>query len=132
MRWNRRYVLKSYIRGALWIVPFFAVVAYLVFARIAEALNRWLVLSGRIDETTAFHGLTTAEHRRCSRRWSRRASSFLVFTFGSLLVAIEVRARCTSTGGIVSDNTCSRTTRILFSIKVSLVFRPAVRGRGCR
>ena len=45
MRWNQRYVLKSYIRGALWVVPFFAVVAYLVFARVAEALNRWLVLS---------------------------------------------------------------------------------------
>jgi hypothetical protein len=42
---ERRYVLKSYVRGALWIVPFFAVLAFLVFAQIAEALNGWLVVA---------------------------------------------------------------------------------------
>ena len=90
MTWNRRYVLKSYIRGALWIVPFFAVVAYLVFVRIAEAVNRWLVLSGRVDETTAFYGLTVAGARPLLETVITLNMSFLVFTFGSLLVAIQV------------------------------------------
>ena len=89
MTWNRRYVLKSYVRGALWIVPFFAVVGYLVFVRIAEALNRWLVLSGRVDETT-FYGLTAAGARSLLETLVTLNMSFLVFTFGSLLVAIQV------------------------------------------
>ena len=90
MTWNRRYVLKSYIRGALWIVPFFAVVAYLVFVRIAEAVNHWLVLSGRVDETTSFYGLTAAGARPLLETIITLNMSFLVFTFGSLLVAIQV------------------------------------------
>ena len=90
MTWNRRYVLKSYVRGALWIVPFFAVVAYLVFVRIAEAVNHWLVLSGRVDETTAFYGLTAAGARPLLETIITLNMSFLVFTFGSLLVAIQV------------------------------------------
>jgi len=90
MTWNRRYVLKSYVRGALWIVPFFAVLAFLVFARIAEALNGWLVLSGRVDETTAFYGLTEAGARSLLETIVALNMSFLVFTFGSLLVAIQV------------------------------------------
>ena len=90
MTWNRRYVLKSYIRGSLWLVPFFAVVVYLVFVRIAEAFNRWLVLTGRVDETTAFHGLTIAGARTMLETIITLNMSFLVFTFGSLLVAIQV------------------------------------------
>ena len=90
MRWNRLYVLKSYIRGALWVVPFFAVLAYLVFARVAEALNRWLVLSGRINETTAFHALTVAGARPLLETVITLNMSFIVFTFGSLLIAIQV------------------------------------------
>ena len=90
MAWNQRYVLKSYIRGALWIVPFFAVVAFLVFVRIVEALNRWLVLSGRVDETTAFYGLTVAGARALLETTVTLNMSFLVFTFGSLLIAIQV------------------------------------------
>ena len=90
MTWNRRYVLKSYFRGALWIVPLFAVLAYLVFARIAEAFNSWLVRSGRVDDTTAFYGLAVAGARPLLETIITLDMSFLVFTFGSLLVAIQV------------------------------------------
>ena len=90
MTWNRLYVLKSYIRGALWIVPFFAVVVFWVFGRIAEAFNRWLVLIGRVDETTAFYGLAVAGARPLLETIITLNISFLVFTFGSLLVAIQV------------------------------------------
>ena len=57
MRWNRRYVIKSYIRASLWLVPFFSVLAYMVVHRITFAIGGWLLRTGRIDETTAFLGL---------------------------------------------------------------------------
>ena len=90
LTWKRRYVLKSYIRGALWIVPFFAVLGYLGFARIAEALNSWLVRSGRVDETTAFFALAMVGAQPLLETIITLDMSFLVFTFGSLLVAIQV------------------------------------------
>jgi hypothetical protein len=33
MRWNQRYLLRSYIRASLWIVPFAAVALYWVVSR---------------------------------------------------------------------------------------------------
>ena len=90
MTWSRLYVLKSYFRGALWLVPFFAGVACMAFVRITEAFNRWLVASGRIDDTTAFHGLAVSGAQAMLETIVTLAISFLVFTFGSLLVAIQV------------------------------------------
>jgi uncharacterized membrane protein len=90
MTWNRRYLIKSYVRGSLWLVPFFALVFYLIFVRVTEALNHWLVLSGRLDETTSFHGLTVTGARPLLETIVTMNLSFLVFTFGSLLVAIQV------------------------------------------
>ena len=90
LTWKRRYVLKSYIRGALWIVPFFAVLGYLVFARIAEAVNSWLVRTGRVDDTTAFFALALGGAQPLLETIITLDMSFLVFTFGSLLVAIQV------------------------------------------
>jgi hypothetical protein len=58
MDWNRRYVIKSYVRGSLWLVPFFAMLAYWVLSRITHGIGGWLLRTGRIDETTAFLGLT--------------------------------------------------------------------------
>jgi uncharacterized membrane protein len=90
MRWNRRYVIKSYIRASLWLVPFFSVLAYMVIHRITFAIGGWLLRSGRIDETTAFLGLTMEGARSGLETIVTLNLSFLVFTFGSLLVAIQV------------------------------------------
>jgi uncharacterized membrane protein len=90
MHWNRRYVLKSYIRASLWLVPFFAVVLYLVVNRITYGIDGWLLRTGRIDETTAFLGLTMVGARSALDTVVTLNLSFLVFTFGSLLVAIQV------------------------------------------
>ena len=47
MLWNRQYIIKSYIRSSLWLVPFFAVLAYLVVIRITHGIGGWLLaLSG--------------------------------------------------------------------------------------
>ena len=90
MRWNRKYAIRSYIRASMWLVPLVAVVLYTVFHRITYAIGAWLVQTGRIDETTSFFGLSVAGARSLLETVITLNLSFLVFTFGSLLVAIQV------------------------------------------
>jgi len=90
VRWNRQYIIKSYIRDSLWLVPFVAVVLFWVFSRITQGIGGWLLRTGRIDEATAFYGLLMAGARSMLDSIITANLSFLVFTFGSLLVAIQV------------------------------------------
>jgi uncharacterized membrane protein len=90
MLWNRQYIIKSYIRASLWLMPFFAVLAYIVATRITHGIGGWLLRTGRIDERTAFLGLSMAGARTVLETIVTINLSFLVFTFGSLLVAIQV------------------------------------------
>ena len=90
MRWNRQYIIKSYIRSSLWLAPFFAVFAYMVVTRITYSIGGWLLRDGIIDETKAFLGLSMAGARSMLETIVTLNLSFLVFTFGSLLVAIQV------------------------------------------
>ena len=83
MGWNRLYSLKSYIKSSLWLVPFIALLLYIMAIRVASLLEPWLVsieawpwgIEGtqRLLETIVTMTLT-----------------FVVFTFGSLLVAIQI------------------------------------------
>ena len=90
MTWNRRYLIKSYIRNSLWLVPFVAMVLYWVLSRITHGIGGWLLRTGRIDETTAFFGFTMVGARSALESIVTLNLSFLVFTFSSLLVAIQV------------------------------------------
>jgi uncharacterized membrane protein len=90
MDWNRRYLIKSYIRNSLWLVPFVAMVLYWVLSRITHGIGGWLLRTGRIDETTALFGFTMAGARSALETIVTLNLSFLVFTFSSLLVAIQV------------------------------------------
>jgi uncharacterized membrane protein len=83
-------VVKSYIRGSLWLVPFVALVLYWVVSRITHAIDGWLERTGRIDEAAAFFGLSVVGARSALETVITLNLSFLVFTFGSLLVAIQV------------------------------------------
>ncbi|MEK1890254.1 MAG: DUF2254 domain-containing protein [Phyllobacterium sp.] len=77
------YALKSYMRSSLWIVPFFALVLQQIFFRAMLAFDEWidwippwpLGTEGTIAAMQAIVSL---------------ALSFIVFTFGSLLVAIQI------------------------------------------
>ena len=71
-------------------MPFFSVLAYMVVSRITHAVGLWLIQTGRIDETTAFYALDMAGARTMLETIMTLNMSFLVFTFGSLLVAIQV------------------------------------------
>jgi uncharacterized membrane protein len=82
MTWNRRYQVKSYLRSALWIIPLFALLLEQVVGELAQTLDTRLTWKGITLGVTGaqelLHAITTL------------TLSFIVFTFGSLLVAIQV------------------------------------------
>ena len=80
--WSRLYRTASYLRSALWIVPFVAIFAVLAVAPALRALDNWL--GWRIN------GLGPAGATSLYQTVITLTLSFLVFTFGSLLVAIQV------------------------------------------
>ena len=90
MAWNRRYSLRSYVRSALWIVPVLALITQFVMKRLAENLGAWMVSQGFYDLQTGFFAVNAAEAHAILDRIFNLNLSCLVFTFGSLLVAIQV------------------------------------------
>jgi uncharacterized membrane protein len=82
MTWNRRYQVKSYIRSSLWIIPFVALLLEQVVGTLASALDThlaWKGLGFGVDGAQALLNATIT-----------LTLSFIVFTFASLLVAIQV------------------------------------------
>ena len=82
MTWNHVYRFRSYLRSSLWIVPFIAIPLELVLSRVLQrmdALLAWTLLGFSVTGAQAiFQAVVTA------------TLTFIVFTFGSLLVAIQV------------------------------------------
>lgn len=82
MTWNGWYAFRSYFRSSLWIVPFIALLLEQVTLRAVYALDarvEWVPWSLSVSGTqTALQTIITL------------TLSFIVFTFGSLLVAIQV------------------------------------------
>jgi uncharacterized membrane protein len=82
MNWNLRYRLKSYLRSSLWVVPVAAGLIELIFRFIVQAIEphmSWLSPGLGIDGAKAVANAVIT-----------LTLSFIVFTFGSLLVAIQV------------------------------------------
>src|SRR6476619_2221058 len=90
MQWNRRYVRRSYVSGSMWVVPLVALMFYAVFHRGVNALGNWLVENGWASESVSFLGLSASGARVQLELFITLNISFIVFTFGSLLVAIQV------------------------------------------
>jgi uncharacterized membrane protein len=80
--WNRAYRLTSYLKSALWSVPFVAIVLVLAMAPVLRSLDAWL--GWRLT------GLDIAGAQALYQTVITLTLSFMVFTFGSLLVAIQV------------------------------------------
>src|ERR1051325_4386193 len=79
---NRARALIAYIRSALWFVPFIAILLELILARLLHDLDAslgWTLL-----------GLGPTGARAILDATVTMTLSFLVFTFGSLLVAIQI------------------------------------------
>lgn len=90
MAWNRRYSIMSYVSSSLWVVPVGALFVQIGLKRLSERLGGWMVQQGFYDLKTGFLALTAAESHAYLDRIFTLALSCLVFTFGSLLVAIQV------------------------------------------
>ena len=74
MSWSRIYRLRSYLRSSLWVIPFIAIPIELVLARLVHRIDAWLGWQ--------FLGYGRGHHLV--------TLAFVVFTFGSILVAIQV------------------------------------------
>ena len=83
LQWNRWYSIRSYLRSSLWIIPFVAFLTYLVLVRVIDALDAWVRWAPVLPYGPA--GVTLGLQTVITF-----TVSFLVFTFGSLLVAIQV------------------------------------------
>jgi uncharacterized membrane protein len=80
--WNLRYKIASYVRSSLWVIPIFAVVLAQMITEPLRLLDEWLgwkMLNLGADGAKALAGTVVT-----------LSLSFIVFTFGSLLVAIQV------------------------------------------
>jgi len=82
MLWNRIQRFRNYVNSSLWVIPFFAIPLELVAIRVVEYLGDrlgWNLLRFSASGADAIlQSIVTA------------TLSFLVFTFGSILVAIQV------------------------------------------
>jgi uncharacterized membrane protein len=80
--WNNIFRATSYLRSALWTIPLLAIVLVLVMApvlRIVDARVGWRL-----------SGLSVAGAQALYQTTITLTLSFVVFTFGSLLVAIQI------------------------------------------
>jgi uncharacterized membrane protein len=82
MRWKSLYQLKEYLRSSLWVVPLIAIPLELAAIRILERVDSWLGWS--------FLGLGATGADAMLNAIITSTLSFVVFTFGSLLVALQV------------------------------------------
>jgi uncharacterized membrane protein len=89
MFWNRQHIIKNCIRSSLWLAPFFAVLACRVINRMTCGIVDWLLQDGIMDNKKAFLGLSMSGAPSMLETIVTINFSFLVFTFGSLLVAIQ-------------------------------------------
>jgi uncharacterized membrane protein len=82
MYWKQSYYLKDRFRSNLWVVPLIAIPFALVATRVLHRLDTWLgwrfLDFGASGAEAMLNTITTA------------TLSFVVFTFGSLLVALQV------------------------------------------
>ena len=82
MNWKQFYHFKSYLRSSLWVVPFIAIPLELVATRVLHRLDGWLGWS--------FMGIGVSGAQAMLNAIITATLSLLVFTFGSLLVALQV------------------------------------------
>jgi len=83
MQWNRWYVAKSYLYSALWIVPLAALLLENVVIRVVFVLHNWL-------DWIPWFGTTVTGAAEALNTVEALATAFIVFTFGSLLIVIQV------------------------------------------
>lgn len=80
--WNRVYRGGSYLRSALWLVPIIAALLEMLLFNVLTLFDRWV--------TWDLTGLSVAGAEALFQTIFTLTLSFIVFTFGSLLVALQI------------------------------------------
>jgi uncharacterized membrane protein len=115
MDWKRGNQLSSYLRSSLWIVPIGAVILEQIFAvpvRMLDAQFRWSWL-----------GLGVEGARALCNAVINLTLTFTVFTFGSLLIAIQVASGQYTPRIIATTLLCNNVVRYTVGLFVfSFVF----------
>jgi uncharacterized membrane protein len=83
MEWRTRYVLKSYLRSSMWLAPLAAYVVSLVLIRVLGWMDE------RLQWQWAWH-ISVASVQNLLQMLVAAMLSFIVFTFSSLLVAVQI------------------------------------------
>lgn len=123
MRWNQWYSLRSYAKSSLWIVPFVALLLYLVIIRVIYLMDAWIawvpLFPWGIVGTQAMLQLIIT-----------LTLTFIVFTFGSLLVAIQIAGGQLSPRIIAATLLCDNAIRFTVGLFIfSLLFAAGVLAR---
>jgi len=82
MGWKKLFHLRDYLRSSLWLVPFIAIPIELAVTRILHRLDSWLGWTLLDLGVSGAQGMLNAI--------ITATLSFVVFTFGSLLVALQI------------------------------------------
>jgi uncharacterized membrane protein len=82
MMWNRLFRLRSYLHTSFWIIPFAAIPMEILFTRLIHRLDDWLALD--------FLALSPAGAQAIFQTIITATLTFIVFTFSSLLVAVQI------------------------------------------
>ena len=82
MNWNKIFHIKGYFRSSLWLVPFIAIPLELAATRLLHRVDGWLGWT--------FLDLGVSGAQAMLNAIISAMLSFVVFTFGSLLVALQI------------------------------------------
>ena len=82
MHWKQFYYVRDYLKSSLWIVPLIAIPLELAATRILHRLDSWFGWT--------FLDLSVSGAQSMLNAIVTATLSFVVFTFGSLLVALQV------------------------------------------
>src|ERR1700748_3709630 len=93
MGWKNLFYLRDHLKSSLWLVPFVAIPAELLATRILHRLDGWLGWTLLDIGVSGAQGMLNAI--------ITATLSFVVFTFGSFLVAFQI-ARGQMTPSIIA------------------------------
>jgi uncharacterized membrane protein len=102
MEWRTRYVLMSYLRSSMWLTPLAAYAVSLVLIRILGWMDE------RLQWQWAWH-LEVATVQNLLQMLVAAMLSFIVFTFSSLLVAVQIASAQRSRRASSPRRSCATT-----------------------
>ena len=86
MYWSQWYRVRGYVQSSLWIVPFISLLVYALVIRLVYAIEGWTVWRPLLS----YWGWRPLGTQSVLETIVTMMLTFIVFTFGSLLVAIQI------------------------------------------